>query len=84
MRINKALMTTDNFCYWIQGFVELTDGQDRPNEKQWKMIKRHLDLVFDNITAEPEAKIVKLVPKLKPLEIDLEKLLDRVGGRRYC
>ena len=56
-------MTTENFAYWMQGFVELTDGQDRPTEKQWTLIKRHLDLVFENVTKLPkEVPVIKLDP----------------------
>ncbi len=39
-------MQSQDFCYWLKGFIELTDGQSRPSELQWECIKRHLDLVF--------------------------------------
>jgi hypothetical protein len=42
-------MTPENFAYWLQGFVELTQGQT-PNPAQWKSIKEHLDLVFKKVT----------------------------------
>jgi hypothetical protein len=63
-------MTTENFAYWLQGFVELTDGQSRPSEMQWILIKRHLDLVFNNVTSPAEevkeVKVVKLNPSKRP------------------
>lgn len=42
-------MNERDFCYWLNGFVELTQGQT-PNPAQWKSIKEHLDLVFKKVT----------------------------------
>lgn len=39
-------MTPETFTYWLQGFVELSESNSVPNEKQWLMIKDHLKLVF--------------------------------------
>jgi len=55
-------MTAENFTYWLQGFMELTDGQSRPTEQQWKMIREHLNLVFDKVT--PDMEFPK--PQFKP------------------
>ncbi|MDN7490578.1 hypothetical protein QZM35_22975 [Burkholderia sp. AU45274] len=52
-------MTPENFAYWLNGFIELTQGQT-PNPAQWKAIKEHLDLVFKKVTpviSEFEVKI---------------------------
>ena len=38
-------MTTEAFCYWLQGLFELTDIKTL-NEKQVDLIRRHLNLVF--------------------------------------
>lgn len=38
-------MTSRDFCYWLQGFYEIT-GTDTISESQSKMIRRHLNLVF--------------------------------------
>ncbi|WP_321913566.1 hypothetical protein [Paraburkholderia sp. J11-2] len=43
------MMNERDFCYWLNGFVELTQGQT-PNPAQWKSIKEHLDLVFKKVT----------------------------------
>ena len=59
-------MTPEQFCYWLQGFVELggDSGEDydtgrcsdleccKPyiTEEQWAMIKEHLQLVFKKET----------------------------------
>lgn len=42
-------MTERDFCYWLQGFVELTQGQT-PNPAQWKSIQEHLGEVFKKVT----------------------------------
>lgn len=42
-------MNSQEFCYWLQGFFELTDAQDL-TPAQVDMIKRHLALVFVNVT----------------------------------
>ncbi len=40
-------MTPQNFCYWLQGFFEITGTDVKTlNEKQINMIKSHLRLVF--------------------------------------
>ena len=42
-------MTPENFAYWCQGFIELTNGAP-PTPAQWEMIKEHLALVFTKVT----------------------------------
>lgn len=38
-------MKSRDFCYWIQGFFEMSESQHL-TAKQVEMIKRHLQLVF--------------------------------------
>lgn len=38
-------MSPNEFCLWLQGYVEL--GGSIPNEQQWESIKDHLQLVMD-------------------------------------
>jgi hypothetical protein len=49
-------MTPENFCYWLNGFFELT-GQDKELfPRQYDIIRDHLSLVFNKLTpivAEP-------------------------------
>jgi len=45
-------MNSESFTYWLQGFVELSESDAVPNEKQWLMIKDHLKLVFDKKTPD--------------------------------
>ena len=46
-------MKSENFVYWLQGFFELTDTEELTKE-QVKMIKEHLQLVFDKQTSTLE------------------------------
>ena len=50
-------MTPENFCYWLQGYFEITDLNDKKelNEKQIEIIKNHLQLVLKKVT--PDIKI---------------------------
>jgi len=36
-------MNTRDFCYWMQGYCELTVGK-QPSNAQWAMIIEHMDL----------------------------------------
>ena len=51
-------MGTENFIYWLQGFVEMTDT-DSITDKQWQIIKEHLALVTN--------KMIKLTVKGSPV-----------------
>jgi len=44
-------MEPKEFCYWLQGFAELT-GSRQPTMAQWEMISEHLQLVFTKVTSE--------------------------------
>lgn len=37
-------MTSEQFCYWLQGYAELQSIP--PGYLQWESIKEHLNLVF--------------------------------------
>ena len=45
-------MSPEQFCYWLQGFVELSPDMKVPSEKQWKAIKEHINTVFLKVTPE--------------------------------
>lgn len=49
-------MQSDAFCYWLQGFVELTETA-QPSEAQWQAIKDHLQLVFKKETPKYDLQI---------------------------
>lgn len=69
-------MTPENFAYWLQGFVELTQGQT-PNPAQWKSIQEHLGEVFTKVTPAVAP------PKVdsKPVEADVQKILREWNER---
>lgn len=41
-------MTTESFCFWLQGYFEL--GGDNLSPQQVQIIKDHLALVFNKVT----------------------------------
>lgn len=41
-------MTPQEFTYWLQGYAEIAG--EAPSEEQWKVIKDHLQLVFQKVT----------------------------------
>jgi hypothetical protein len=41
-------MTSEQFTYWLQGFIELYG--EIPSEAQWQSIKEHLQTVFVKVT----------------------------------
>lgn len=44
-------MTPEQFCYWLQGFAELSGEQ--PTPEQWKAIREHLQTVYHKVTPPP-------------------------------
>jgi len=74
-------MNEKDFCYWLQGFVELQDS-DVISEKQWLVIKDHLKLVFDKET--PDHNNVSSQPftfKVSDVQapFDFKKASDFIG-----
>lgn len=82
-------MTPENFCYWLQGFFEIS-GTKKLNEKQVGEITNHLQLVFTKVTPISTEK------KMKEEEIrkEFQKYIDECnkqnpgpyfqGGVRFC
>ena len=62
-------MTEQQFCYWLQGFVEMHPIDNMPTPQQWSMIKEHLATVFNKVTPplnnEP-MDWTKLYPPINP------------------
>lgn len=54
-------MKAVEFCYWLQGFIEVANPKN-VNDEQFDMIKRHLNLVFihDIDPSYPEEQQEKL------------------------
>lgn len=64
-------MTDREFCFWLQGFVELNG--DLPTKEQWKSIKEHLQLVFTKVTSKVETREsfidkIKDIPQIPPYD----------------
>jgi hypothetical protein len=72
-------MTTEQFAYWLQGFLELSENKTI-NERQVKIIKDHLALVFKKET--PDRTEPKEHQKTDPRQLSFdfskpeEKYLD--------
>lgn len=62
-------MTSEQYVYWCQGFVELTGGV-HPTPEQWKMIREHLALVFTKVTPPLEDPKILLADG-PPKQLDL-------------
>ena len=60
-------MTPENFCYWLQGHVELNN--ENPTQEQWDCIKEHLQTVF-----KKQTNIAPGLQDDKPTPLDLSKL----------
>lgn len=41
-------MTPEQFCYWLQGFAELT--ATAPTVEQWQSVREHIATVFKKVT----------------------------------
>lgn len=44
-------MTPEQFCYWLQGYFEMSEAE-KLDEKQVKILKDHLSLVFKKVTPD--------------------------------
>ncbi len=83
-------MNSQDFCYWLQGFLEMGDPKEL-NESQVKMLKQHLNLVFVNVTGivppEPPGEPKKEILTATPTDTDRaardklrKEMLDRIDG----
>jgi hypothetical protein len=70
-------MTTENFAYWLKGFIELNGTGNGLTPDQLGMVKRHLDLVFTNVT-DDQSNMSK-IPMIKGIGYSS---LDR--GTLFC
>lgn len=57
-------LSAENFCFWLQGFFELTDVKTL-SEKQVNIIKEHLELVFVKGTVVSKEEWDKVLEQLK-------------------
>lgn len=52
-------MTPENFCYWLQGLLEV-GNPEQLNKEQLEMIKEHLNLVFKKETRKTNFNLTEL------------------------
>lgn len=69
MKNTNLLLTPENFCFWLNGFAELTP--EPPTAEQWKSIKEHLALVFTKVTPkapgnDPAPSVFDDIRKIPP------------------
>jgi hypothetical protein len=48
-------MTSEQFCYWLQGFGDLNGAP--PSPEQWKSINDHLALTLKKVTPEVRVEV---------------------------
>lgn len=65
-------MTPEQFCYWLQGFAEITGANQPPTAEQWKVINDHLQAVFKKVTP-PRQEVKQEEIDWKKLKHDFEK-----------
>lgn len=71
-------MTSEQFCYWLNGYSELT-GNTPPTSEQWQMIREHLMTVFLKVTppltptqpppAVPYTPLPNINPSIQPVPL---------------
>lgn len=53
-------MNTQDFCYWLQGYFELSGTDGGLSKEQVEVIKEHLQLVFKKQTCKKVSSLPKL------------------------
>lgn len=48
LKVINQHMTPENFCYWLQGLLELQPGLHSLDAEQVKMVREHLAYVFQH------------------------------------
>lgn len=59
-------MNSIEFCYWLQGYLELRDEDKLLTARQIKIVKDHLALVFDKVTPDRPVKLEEEEPDVWP------------------
>jgi hypothetical protein len=66
-------MTTEQFVYWLQGFMEVANPKTL-DESQTQVIKDHLKLLFDKQTPDRDSEksdpIINIPPNVWPNQIE--------------
>lgn len=93
--MGKSTMKPENFCYWLQGFFELSQTETLSKD-QVDQIKSHMKLVFEKVTPELPKKVDhtdlnKFIRDNQktgdggytPLEVPFEEYLSSIKGNGY-
>lgn len=72
IKMEKIEMSPENFCYWLQGFFEVTGEVKELSPEQIKMIKEHLGYVFN----KPANPSITYIPQVQPLPFVTTPPLD--------
>lgn len=77
-------MNSNEFVYWLQGFLELSDA-DTLDQEQVIKIKEHLALVLTKVTEDDKSK-ASVTERLSRLEQKLTKDYIRgvAGTTKFC
>ena len=71
-------MKSDDFCYWLNGFFDLTDAKEMSAE-QTKVLREHLAMVFDQ-----KVKPVSDFASKKDLDARSRTLRNSNKSQLYC
>lgn len=63
-------MSPNDFCYWLQGFFEIS-GAKTLSENELQVVRDHLSVVFEKRTPDRSAS-------------SLQQLLTPTGGLKLC
>ena len=65
-------MNTQDFCYWLQGYFELSQIDEGLSTEQVVVIKEHLQLVFKKETMNTAAPVKEV-----PVKGNMQELVDK-------
>lgn len=72
-------MTPEQFCYWLQGRLEL---REEPfSEKEMQSIREHLETVFNKVTPQGPGQIDKALPAPNILPTPFKPLYPNFPGK---
>ncbi len=82
-------MNTQDFCYWLQGYFELSGTDEGLPKEQVEVIKEHLQLVFKKQTVQTVNETMKSVSEKRfnmPLltEEEMNRVADNIRRLRGC
>jgi hypothetical protein len=77
-------MTPDQFCYWLQGLLELQPDLKTLNAAQVQTIREHLGYVFESghlTPAAPRRLPMPAIPELGQPDDEVAEILERERRR---